>query len=383
MMSSPDENFDPDFASPADWAAMYRAHGLQIIPCFMPDEAGVGGSWKRPRLAEWTTLQESLIPDATFERWYGAGGEHASRQNMGILTGRASGNVFVIDLDDQKGPSADEWWRGILALHNNSIEPETWRQRTGGGGRQILFKAPTGWHAPTNRTPIGVDIRGQGGFAVMPSSFHETGRLYEWQTGFAPFEIEIAQAPDWLLAAIEELTAKYGGDKGGGRRTERTASPGSDYDAFGNRIDGRDEEMRDVVWRAVLEWYRECPIKPLEREWKVRAEAAYLIYERKVNSRLEGADKTALLEREGRGPSEFWRKWRSAMKQWDTEVAAEGRKPKPNQANEQSRDPEAEFEAEFAKAASGRRSTRARCSNISTYRKSRTCQIPSGWSLAL
>jgi hypothetical protein len=68
-----DENFDPDFASPADWAAMYRACGLQIIPSYMPDEVGAGVSWKRPRLAEWLTLQESLIPDATFERWYGAG----------------------------------------------------------------------------------------------------------------------------------------------------------------------------------------------------------------------------------------------------------------------------------------------------------------------
>ena len=54
-------------------------------------------------------------------------------------------------------------------------------------------------------------------------------------------------------------------------RRERTASPGGDYDAFGNRIDGREEEMRDVVWRAVLEWYRECPIKPPEIQWKAQA----------------------------------------------------------------------------------------------------------------
>src|SRR5215471_13949872 len=137
MMAFTAENFDTDFAGPADWALMYRACGLQVIPCFMPDEVQRGVSWKRPRLSEWTTLQETLIPDATFERWYGSGGEYASRQNMGILTGRASGNVFVIDLDDQKGPSAGEWWRGVLALHNNGIEPETWRQRTGGGGRQL------------------------------------------------------------------------------------------------------------------------------------------------------------------------------------------------------------------------------------------------------
>jgi len=168
MGTAPIGEFDPDFASPAEWAAMYRACGLQVIPCYAPSEVVKGASWKRPKLSEWTEFQRSLVPDAIFARWYGAAGEHAARQNMGILTGRASGNVFVIDLDNQKGFEANEWWRAIIAVHNNGIEPETCQQRTGGGGRQILFRAPADWHAPTNRTTINVDIRGQGGFAVVP-----------------------------------------------------------------------------------------------------------------------------------------------------------------------------------------------------------------------
>ncbi len=64
------EDFDPDFASPAEWAAMYRACGPQVVPCFMPGEVARSEAWKRPKLAEWATLQESLSPDATFERWY-------------------------------------------------------------------------------------------------------------------------------------------------------------------------------------------------------------------------------------------------------------------------------------------------------------------------
>jgi hypothetical protein len=334
MMSSPDETFDPDFASPADWAAMYRTCGLQIIPCYMPDEVGAGVSWKRPRLAEWITLQQSLIPDATFERWYGANGEHASRQNMGILTGRASGNIFVIDLDDQKGPAAAAWWHAVISEHNHGIEPETCQQNTEGGGRQLLFRARSDWHAPTNRTPIGVDIRGQGGFAVMPGSLHESGKHYTWAPGCAPFEIEIAPAPEWLLSEVEKLVNQYGGDKGGGRRAEHTASPGSDFDSFGNRVDGREEYMTNVVWAAVVDLWRTSSTKPGEQEQRLHAQTAYAIYERGVKSRLEGTDKTDALEREGRGTSEFWRKWRAAMKKWDTEVAAEGRKPRPCQSNQ-------------------------------------------------
>lgn len=348
MMAASIADFDPDFAGPGDWAAMYRARGLQVIPCFSPEEVPAGVSWKRPRLSEWTTLQESLIPDASFDRWYGRGGEYALRRNMGILTGRASGNVFVIDLDDQKGPSADAWWRNLLDAHNNGIEPETWQQRTGGGGRQLLFRARQDWHAPTNRTPIGVDIRGQGGFAVMPGSIHESGQHYAWAPGFAPFETDISSAPEWLLEAVDNLVAQHGGDKGGGsRKAEQTASPSSDFDDFGNRIDGREDHMTRVVWGAVVDLWRECPIMPGESEQRARAESAYIVYERGVKSRLEGGDKTALLEREGRGPAEFWRKWRAAMKQWDGKVATEARKPRPGQEQP---DPEAEFEAASAKA---------------------------------
>jgi hypothetical protein len=36
MMTSALENFDADFAAPGEWAAMYRACGLQVIPCFNP-----------------------------------------------------------------------------------------------------------------------------------------------------------------------------------------------------------------------------------------------------------------------------------------------------------------------------------------------------------
>jgi len=324
--------FDPDFASPAEWAAMYRACSLQVIPCYMPEEAPAGTSWKRPKLSEWTEYHEKLAPQATFDRWYAApGGEHASRPNMGIVTGRASGNVFVIDLDDQKGDGPQAWWLGVISVENNNIDPETVEQRTGGGGRQKLFRAPAGYHVPTNRTSIGVDVRGQAGFAVMPSSRHESGKYYEWAPGRAPWEAKIAMAEQWLLDAVEALVGAYGGDHGGVPH-DRTASPGTDYDAFGNKQDGREKDMRGVVWRGVLEWYRECPIKPPESQWKDRAEGCYEIYERKVVTRIAGVDKRDGLEQERRGPTAFWHKWRATMRHWGSpRMTEEAGKPSPGE----------------------------------------------------
>lgn len=278
-----------------------------------------------------------MVPDATFERWYGAKGEHAQRMNMGILTGRASGNVFVIDLDEYKTPEALNWWRGLMAEHNNNTEIETCQQVTGGGGRQLFFTAPTSWHAPTNKTPIGVDIRGQGGFAVLPPSQHVSGKSYEWKPGCAPWECETAAAPDWLLQAVGDLVEAYGGDQH--RQSQpgatqgpvtSTASPEADFNAFGARVDGRDHYMRDLVWAAVVNWRRECPIPPTEAESQARMKEAYAVYERRTKSRLpavDGASNADLLEREGRGHTLFIEKWRRAIGKWSTEIAEAAARP--------------------------------------------------------
>jgi hypothetical protein len=326
--------FEPEWAAPGDWAAMYRAAGLQVVPSHLPSEQF---NWKRPALKDWKELQESLVPQATFDRWYAPRGEHSQRHNMGLLTGRASGNVFVIDLDDYKDTGARSWWIAVLEEHNNGIEPETCQQITGGGGRQLFFKAPAGWQAPTNKTPIGVDIRGQGGFAVLPPSNHISGKSYAWKDGAAPWECEIAAAPDWLLQAISDLVARYGGDTA--RGPELALTPGSsaptlaaahvagDFDAFGARVDGRDHYMRDLVWGAVVNWYRECPITPSEAESQARMRETWAVYERKTKTRIAATDNAAGLEQEGRGATLFTEKWRRAMGKWSADVAQAASRP--------------------------------------------------------
>ena len=228
------QSFDPEFAAPADWAAMYRECGLQVVPCFLSSEHA---QWKRPKLPDWKMLQDAIAPDEMFTRWYGPQGEHTRRPNMGLIAGAASGGVFVVDLDTHKTPSAGEWWRGVLAVDNSALEPETWQQRTGGGGRQLFFRAPAGWTPPTCKTPIGVDIRGHGGFAVMPPSLHDSGETYAWCPGGAPWEREVAEAPEWLTRAVDALVAAHGGNTAR-PAGEQTPSPGGDINAFGAHVDG-------------------------------------------------------------------------------------------------------------------------------------------------
>ncbi len=343
-MTDTSTSFDSDFATIAEWAAMYRAAGIQVVPARHP---AAGSQWKIPALS-WKEFQDNLVPQTTFDRWYGPQGDHAKRKNMGLITGRASGNIFVVDLDEYKSGAARAWWDAVLEEHNSRIEPETWQQVTGGGGRQLLFRGAPGWEAPTNRTTINVDVRGQGGFAVLPPSLHDSGKHYTWKTGFAPWEIPVCDAPDWLMAAIDKLVLEYAGDseRGTVAAAERTASPENDYNDFGVRVDGREELIRDMVWASVIDWYRECPIMPPAAAVDARMRETYATYERITKSRLPGPEaNTIKLEKEGRGHTMFAEKWRRAMGQWDVEVAEEAAKPNPNLP----RDPETEIAAEANK----------------------------------
>ena len=326
-MTLPD--FLPEFNDPPGWAAMYRACGLQLIPGYLPGETP---SWKRPMLSQWKTLQEELVNDTVFGRWYGPNGEHVERWNMGVITGRCSDNLIIVDLDTHKNQAAATWWNGLMELDNAGLEIETCEQRTGGGGRQILFRAPAGRHCPTCKTSIGVDVRGQGGFAVLPPSRHESGNDYEWLPGSAPWEIPIADAPEWLLNAIDDLVEAHGGHQGATSERRVDDGPQPELDAWGKINEGREQVMRDHVWHAVLEWFRECPILPAEADWKERAWTSYLDYEDRVavQKPRPGEDKRDGLHREGRGAIAYWQKWRLTMKKWGSaHFSEEAAKPNP------------------------------------------------------
>jgi hypothetical protein len=123
-------SYDPTaFGGPGDWAMLYRAHGIQVVPGMLPSEAKPGQSWKRP-VVPWkgAEFQSELVPPLTWDRWYGENGIYARRYQMGMITGQASGHVCMVDLDDHKTDAAKRWWLQLIHLHNDGRDPETWQQ---------------------------------------------------------------------------------------------------------------------------------------------------------------------------------------------------------------------------------------------------------------
>ena len=318
--------FDPDFARPPEWAAMYRGVGWNPVPALTPAEAE---AWKRP-VHPWKEFEDRPVPDATFDRWYGADGQHRSRVNMGVVTGAASGRVFCVDLDTKLDGSPDgiEWFYGQIAAHNSNMVPETPHQRTGGGGHQFFFIAPEGWTAPTFKTSLGVDIRGQGGFAMLPPSRHESGRDYAWEPGSEPWAVAVMDAPAWLIEAIDKLRKAFAANAG--QSVERTPSA-EDLDAFGVRVDGREERMRDLIWGVACDLRREFADRPDPARIEAERERCWQRYLFEVKTRLTDPALTNEqgLEKEGRGRAAFIERWDRALEQWDGKLLEAAGQPKP------------------------------------------------------
>lgn len=247
---------------------------LAVIPASGHEKIPVG---------KWREFQ-SGIPQTVHERWYGGNGEQRSNYRMGFLTGAASlrdgWKLLVIDLDEKGSISGSLTWDHWIAENELGCDLETWRARTGGGGQHIYFRYPD--HLTirnTQETIAGIDVRAEGSFVIAPPSRQKNGKPYTWL--FSPFETELAETPQWLLekvGATQVLDVTATGSSPTQASTSSLPAPSAPTlprqtiataqatDAWGHIVDGRDAYMRDMIWALIVDWYRECPIRPPDRK---------------------------------------------------------------------------------------------------------------------
>lgn len=151
---------------------------------------------KHPRI-KWEAYQERLPTEDEVRRWW----RRWPDANVAVVTGAVSG-IVVLDVDPRHG--GDESLRDLGTL------PDTTAAITGGGGLHLVFAHPR--REIPNRAGIwpGIDLRGDGGYIIAPPSLHESGRRYEWETGYAPWETPPAPLPQHLLERILGASARLG-----------------------------------------------------------------------------------------------------------------------------------------------------------------------------
>lgn len=193
----------PRFAAAAQ---AYARLGIAVFPLRERE--------KKPLPFSTGLLAASADADVAAERWAGRAdlpirdpkfeGERLPARiranpscNVACATGEISG-FWVLDLD---GPEAEEDLAALIAVHGDL--PETVEQGTG-KGRHLCFAWDPRFDVRNSAGKIGrgIDVRGTGGYIVLPPSIHPSGRVYAWSEGRSPRDRAFAPAPDWLLQLV-------------------------------------------------------------------------------------------------------------------------------------------------------------------------------------
>lgn len=197
-------------AKPKDYALFYAGLGWQVFPVHSVidvDQCTCGNSGcdhqgKHPRTKN--GLKDATDDEERIAAWWD---EHPE-SNVGVATGSESG-IWVVDVD-KKLNGLDNWEKFV-----DGRELGTCEQITGSGGRHLIFAWDDSAGEVRNRTNMlpGVDVRGEGGYIIVPASNHLSGNVYSWIQGSDPSSLDPVIAPDWLLehALSNQLGAPIGG----------------------------------------------------------------------------------------------------------------------------------------------------------------------------
>lgn len=141
----------------------------------------------------------------------------SSDVGVGVRTGAG---LLVLDVDVKHGGRG---LRSLEALQETyGALPHTARVLTGvengQRGEHLWLRVPSDVYVKSSTNAFGdglpgLDVRGDGGYAVAPPTRHKSGVRYEWAT---PAD-EIADAPDWLVALLASERPRF--EAGGNART--------------------------------------------------------------------------------------------------------------------------------------------------------------------
>jgi hypothetical protein len=177
-----------------EWALHYAAHGYRVVP-IKPKE-------KRPPMGAWQDV--ATTQTGTIRAWWEG---NYQGYGIGIVTGTLDDGTryFVLDIDEHDPENSGSATLAQLELENEPL-PDTVRARTGSGGLHMLYTLAD-HHADIGNGAgrllgAGIDVRAINAQIVVAPTIHPNGCAYEWEQDHAIGEIEVAEAPDWLITLL-------------------------------------------------------------------------------------------------------------------------------------------------------------------------------------
>ena len=191
----------------------YPNLGWKLLPCHgidqgrctckkthgEPKEVG-----KHPVLNQWNSESTSNIDK--INQWW----KDNSEYNIGVHCSKSG--FFVIDVDPRSGgpDSLEEFEKMVEGGLPETVEAitgnHTGEDGTGTRGRHIYYKCDPEESLIGNLGNLGlngVDIK-HNGYVLTSPSRHFSGVTYEWKPGHAPWEIDMAEAPEALLDVLRK-----------------------------------------------------------------------------------------------------------------------------------------------------------------------------------
>jgi Bifunctional DNA primase/polymerase, N-terminal len=138
---------------------------------------------------------------------------------IGIPTGEASG-FWVLDADVDPIKGLD----GLAELEKlqaqNGPLPPTLTSITPRGGKHFFFRWSPGIRNSSSKIAPGLDVRGKGGYVILPPSMRADGKFYQW-CGDAR---DAADALAWLVEQASKKKEKPKTNGGGNKSNGQTRS---------------------------------------------------------------------------------------------------------------------------------------------------------------
>jgi len=168
----------------------YLAKNWPVIPCRLWFKNPGDTRAEKIPLVRWKPYQDALPTPQELTKWF----TQWPTAQLGLVTGPGVG-LMVVDID-----------LGATDADIASLQlPTTLISKTPSGGRHVFLRYPKNKKV---KTVAGfrphIDIRGDGGFVVIPPSKYPNGVPYEWLID--PEYADIAEAPEHLLSLISDDT---------------------------------------------------------------------------------------------------------------------------------------------------------------------------------
>ena len=166
-------------------ALKYAEKGKPVFPCNLEKQPIIKNGFKA-----------ASIESDQVQAWW----KDNPTASIGMATGKQS-NLWVLDIDMPDGPkNLDD-----LEKEHGKL-PTTLTQETGGGGYQFFFEWPgngTEIRNSAGKIDKDIDVRGNGGYVILPPSPHPSGNQYKWLSAAPP-----VPAPTWLINLVKKEPQK-------------------------------------------------------------------------------------------------------------------------------------------------------------------------------